>query len=197
MRRAFLASAWLLSATSPAAAGQFDPPSPQAFIRTEDQQRARLLNTPCTPADLGRGCYRYDNRLIREIPCTLHSAPGVLDSLPLDQCYKMEEPRRYRGIWIDEFEGQAFLPEGASPPERPRGDPRSPGWREQAERARAARTWLDVSRTDLRHDFRPEGRRVRLDFVGRKTLYPGAYGHMGGSANEIIVDRVISAQEQR
>jgi hypothetical protein len=195
MKHGWLLAVMLLGAGS-VQAGQFQPPRPEVFARPEDQVRARLLNTPCTSADLGRGCYRYDNRLIREYPCSFAIDAGVRGSLPVDQCYKMEQPRRYRGTWIDEFEGQRFISEGTTPPEWPHTDPRSSGWREQAERARAARIWLDVDRAGVRHDF-GRGRRLRIEFVGCQTLYPGAYGHMGMSGSEIIVDRMISMEEVR
>jgi hypothetical protein len=175
--------------------GQFVPPDPEVFARAEDQQRARLLGKPCTQADEGHGCYRHNGRSIRKFPCTYHIETGVMGSLPTDQCYKMDAPRRYRGVWIDEFEGQQFVPEGTAIPEWPRGDPKSPEWRKQSDQAIAATIWLDVQRAKLGHKWRQGGRRVFIEFVGRKTMYPGNYGHMGMSGQEIIVDHVISQRE--
>lgn len=172
--------------------GPQDLEKPEVYARAEDQERARLLLKPCTEADVGHGCYRFDNRALREMPCAYHIAAGVIGSLPTDQCFKMEKPRRYKGIWIDEFEGQAFIPEGTAAPEWPVTDPSSPGWREQLERARAATIWLNVARVKLRHSADEGGRKMFIDFIGRKTMYPGWYGHMGMSGSEIIVDRVIS-----
>jgi len=34
-----------------------------------------------------------------------------------------------------------------------------------------------------------------MDFMGRRTMYKGPYGHMGGSDQELVVDRVISMKE--
>lgn len=175
--------------------GQFVSPKPEVFARVEDQERARLLGKPCTQADEGHACYRYDGRLIRESPCSYHIEAGVIRSLPTDQCYKMDAPRRYRGVWIDEFEGQQFAPEGIRVPEWPRGDPKSPKWRQQADQAIAATIWLDVQHTKLGHKWQQGGRRVFIEFIGRKTMYPGNYGHMGMSGQEIIVDRLISQRE--
>lgn len=165
------------------------------FLHSEDQERARLLLTPCTDADIGRGCYRAGDFVVREAPCIYHIDATTNGSLPTDQCYKMEKPRRYRGIWIDAFEGQEFIPQGATAPEWPRTDPKLPGWRAQFERARAARIWLDVERVKVGHDFSNGSRRMLIDFVGRKTMYPGWFGHMGMSGSEIIVDRVISLKK--
>ena len=190
--RLLLAVTCALTVSDLADAGQFDPRPPEVFVRPEDQDRARLLQTPCATTDVGSGCYRFDGRLIRESPCTYHIDAATLGSLPTDQCYKMQRPRRYRGIWINEFEGQQFIPEGVTLPEWPRTNPRSPGWREQFERARAASIWLDVDRAMSDDDVRRAGRRMLIEFIGRQTAYPGNYGHMGMSGNEIIVDRVIS-----
>ncbi|MDP1025962.1 hypothetical protein Q5H91_01945 [Sphingomonas sp. KR1UV-12] len=170
-------------------------PKPDAFARAEDQQRARLLTTTCADTDVGRGCYRDNKRLIREIPCTYQIETNVIGSLPTDQCYKMEAPRRYRGVWIDEFEGQRFIPEGTRPPEWPRTDPKSPGWRERFEQARLATIWLDASRINLDQKPRQRGAKWFIEFVGRKTMYPGAYGHLGMSGHEVIVDRMISLRK--
>jgi len=190
-----LALACATAGVSTAAIGQFAFPNPEVFARAEDQKRARLLGKPCTEADVGRACYRFDGRLIREAPCIYHIEAGVIGSLPTDQCYKMAPPRRYRGVWIDEFEGQAFIPEGTKAPEWPRGDPKSPEWRQEADRAIAATIWLDVERAKVGHNWQQGGRKVFIEFVGRKTMYPGHYGHMGMSGQEIIVDRVISLRE--
>lgn len=188
-----LVSAWAAAGFTGPAAAQFAMPRPEVFVRAEDQTRARLLDKPCTAADVGHGCYRWGGGLVREAPCTYHIGPRAIGSVPTDQCYKMEAPRRYRGVWIDEFEGQAFIPEGSKAPEWPKGDPKSAGWWKAFEAARAATIWLDVERTDLRGKRR-RGGKMLIEFVGRKTLYPGNYGHMGMSGNEIIVDRVISLQ---
>lgn len=176
------------------AAGQFAALNPEVFANPEDQQRARSLDQPCTNADEGHGCYRYDGRLIREAPCTYHLEAGAIGSKPTDQCYKMEAPRRYRGVWVDEFEGQAFIPEGTKAPKWPRGNPESPEWRKEADRAISATIWLDVERVNLDRE-RHRGGRKFIEFVGRKTMYSGNYGHMGMSGQEIIVDRVISLRE--
>jgi hypothetical protein len=185
----------VMTGVSTEAFAQFALPNPYVFARAEDQQRARLLGKPCAQADEGHACYRYDGRLIREAPCTYHIEPGVIGSVATDQCYKMEAPRRYRGIWIDEFEGQQFIPEGTQAPEWPRGDPKSPDWRRKADQAISATIWLDGERAKLGHKWQQGRRRVFIEFIGRKTMYPGNYGHMGMSGHEIIVDSVISQRE--
>ena len=175
--------------------GQFTLPKPEVFARGKDQQRARLLTKTCTEADVGSGCYRHDGRLLREAPCTYHVETRVIGSLPTDQCYKMEGARRYRGIWIDEFENQRFIPEGTMASEWPRGSPKTSAWRKEAHRAIAATIWLDVERAKLGHKWQKGGKRAFIEFVGRKTMFAGNYGHLGIAGQEIIVDRVISLTE--
>ncbi|WP_296614099.1 hypothetical protein [Sphingomonas sp.] len=184
-----------MTGISTQAFGQFILPKPEVFVRAEDQQRARFLEKPCASIDEGHGCYRYDGRLIREAPCAYHIEAGVIGFVPTDQCYKMDAPRRYRGVWIDEFEGQKFIPEGTRAPEWPRGNPQSPEWQKKADQAIAATIWLDVDRAKLGHKWQQGGRRVFIEFIGRKTMYPGNYGHMGMSGQEIIVDRVIAQRQ--
>ena len=194
-RKMALKLTFVTLAAGTAQAGPFDPPDPKVFARAEDQERARLLRKPCNEADVGRGCYRYNGRAFREAPCSYHIDASTLGSLPIDQCYKMEKARRYRGVWVDEFEGQRFIPEGTNPPEWPKTNPHSPGWKEQAERARLATTWLNTSRVTVDRNSRRSGARRFIEFVGRKTMFPGAYGHMGMSGQEVIVDRVISLRD--
>ncbi|SEJ85989.1 hypothetical protein SAMN05428950_1044 [Sphingomonas sp. OV641] len=178
-----------------AAAQLFALPNPEQFALTEDQIRARLLGTPCTEADEGRGCFRYDGRLERELPCAFHNDDGEVEFLPTDQCYKMEPAQLYRGVWIDEFEDQQFVPEGTQTPEWPRTAVRSKGWREQFERARLKSIWINTSRVNFGAKWqRRRGRRI-IEFVGRKTKFAGDHGHLGMSGHEIIVDRVISLKE--
>jgi hypothetical protein len=107
----------------------------------------------------------------------------------------MEAPRRFRGIWIDEFEGQRFIPQGSTAPKWPQGDSRLPGWKKDADRAIAATIWLDVDRAKVPHNWQRGGRKAFVEFIGRKTMYPGNYDHMGMSGQEIIVDRFISLRE--
>lgn len=115
--------------------------------------------------------------------------------LPLDQCYKMEKQRKYRGVWIDDFEGQRFIAADASFPNQAGNNPETLAWLENAERTSGSRIWLDVDRTGLTHDFSDGGRRMLIEFVGRKTKFAGPSGHMGVFDYTMIVDRVISVSK--
>lgn len=96
-------------------------------------------------------------------------------------CIRYGAPRVFKGVWIDRFEGSKFL-EGRKP---------------TADIFDAnAEVWLDVP-APLRD---PAGIRIpgsgptivaEMEFVGRKTLYPGVHGHLGGTPHNIIVDKVL------
>ncbi|MDR6708346.1 hypothetical protein J2X73_002725 [Novosphingobium sp. 1748] len=178
-----------------AQSGPLDRPDPKVFARAKDQERARLMMKPCAKADIGRGCYRYDGHAFREEPCSYQIDAQTRGSLPTDQCYKMETQQRYRGVWVDVFEGQRFIPEGTSPPEWPRTGLKSSEWKEKAEQARLATIWMNANRVHFDGLTRRNGARWIIEFIGRKTMYPGSYGHFGMSGQEIIVDRVISLWE--
>ena len=123
-------------------------------------------------------------------PCVVRDASGMLASLPVDRCMWMRKPERLKGIWLDEFEGSRFF-EGATTAAqairqvcgRPRG--RGP-WGE----------WLEEGRWPSPPLEPGEGRArlIRLEFVGRRTAYPGSYGHFGGSRSLVLADRLSKAE---
>ena len=175
---------------SPTSAAPGDLPLAHTFARPEDQKRARLLRAPCEKADIGHGCYAFNGQVWRAMPCSYLIGSNSFGSLPTDQCYKMDPPRRFKGIWVDEFEGQQFIPSDVSVPDGAAGGAKSRGRSNVADRARPARIWIDASRVSTGQPRRGAGRYF-IDFVGRKTTYPGAHGHFGMSDHEIIVDRLI------
>lgn len=177
---------------SAARAGPFDLPDPEVYARAEDRERARLIAEPCTKADVGRGCYRENDYLLRESPCAYRVDEETIGFLATDECYMMDPPRQYRGVWIDEFEGQRFVPEGTNPPEWPNLDSNEPGLQERFEQARLATIWLDTERVEIPRSSGSGATRYFIEFVGRQTMFPGAYGHLGMSGHEIIVDQVIA-----
>ncbi len=116
----------------------------------------------------------------RPVPCgreEKHNGVTVIVSAKTEQCFKMLPSRRWRGLWRNDFEGSQFCPEPAT-----KCDFNSPG----------ERIWLSE-----KPDRRPDRKLYRVEFIGRKTLYKGAYGHMGASDHEIVMDRMISQRENR
>jgi hypothetical protein len=116
----------------------------------------------------------------RPVPCgreEKHNGVSVIVGSPTEQCFKMHPARRWRGLWRNDFEGSQFCPEPAT-----RCDHNSPG----------ERVWLRE-----KPDRRPDGKLYRVEFTGRKTMCKGAYGHMGASDHEIVMERMISQREAR
>lgn len=96
-------------------------------------------------------------------------------------CYKMTSPRRWRGLWRDDFEGSRFCPAPA---------------RECTFQSAGDRIWLDFSYSLPADQKRmASGGLYEVDFIGRRTAVPGHYGHMGVFDAEIIADRMISTRQ--
>jgi len=111
----------------------------------------------------------------RPFPCAREKTEqgiSVIERMPTDKCFRMLPAQRWRGLWRNNFEGSQFCAAPAVV-----CDYHSPG----------ERVWLNADRVRGRR-----GALYSLQFVGRKTMYTGPYGHMGMSDQEIIVDRVIS-----
>ncbi len=99
----------------------------------------------------------------------------VMENKLTDQCVHMTARTRWRGVWKTEFEGSQFCP----------------GARSECS-LRSARPWIWMNagvKTEL------NGKLYRVEFEGRRTRFPGGYGHMGEFDHEIIVDRMISIEE--
>jgi hypothetical protein len=98
-----------------------------------------------------------------------------------DQCFKFEKPRRWKGIWINQFERQRFCP---NPPERscPKNSTTNQNY-----------VWLEFASEP---SIKPgSGGVYELEFIGRRSVGAGVFGHFGMSPNEIIVDHIISLRE--
>src|SRR3954470_2501612 len=109
---------------------------------------------------------------------------GVSIFIGMTRCYRFGPPRRMRGVWRDAFEGSEFFP----------GRTAAPG---EGERS-GIWLWVEENATVSAALGPGSGalppRLIRLDFVGRRTLYPGRYGHLGLSSDFVVVDRLVSAQ---
>jgi hypothetical protein len=104
---------------------------------------------------------------------------GDLDPFPerTDQCFEMMKPQLWRGLWRDEFEGQRFCP---APARKCSEDDEEKG-----------RIWISFPNHRSPNGRGPTEKTYVIRFIGRRTLVPGMYGHMGMSEHEIIVDKLL------
>lgn len=111
---------------------------------------------------------------------------------PAEQCYKMQPPKHYRGIWLDQFEGSLFF-EGATSAADVKAR-----YRKLLAGRFSDKEWLDFAEMLERRLYRDRdfahARMFAIEFVGRRTAYKGRYGHMGNSDSLMIVDRIDEAK---
>jgi hypothetical protein len=112
--------------------------------------------------------------------------------IPDEQCYKLRPAQRYKGIWLNEFEGSLFF-ENASTPAEVKS-------RYRALRGLHGRgkEWLTFSEKlepsfRRRHSNRNSSMFL-IDVIGRRAAHTGRYGHMGASESLMIVDRINDAK---
>jgi hypothetical protein len=113
----------------------------------------------------------------RPFPCAYEGKVDGVETTsesPTEICVKMLPQQRWSGLWRNDFEGSRFCPEPAKT-----CDQNMPG----------ERIWLSET------PGRPEGGLYQVEFIGRRTMYKGSYGHMGLSDHEIIIDRLIALSE--
>lgn len=109
----------------------------------------------------------------RPLPCSYEETQNGVTAIvmqPTDICVKMSAQQRFRGLWRHLMEGSRFCPEPATT-----CTDDTPG----------EKIWL--SGTPGRGG---RGELYRVDFIGRKTLFKGAYGN-GFADHEIVMDRPI------
>jgi len=94
------------------------------------------------------------------------------------ECLKMDPPRRWKGLWYNEFEGSRFCPEPAQ-----QCGPDTPG----------DKIYLDWSFSfPPKWKGLPLNRVYAVDFIGRRTSVRGNYA---GSSYFIMGNRLISLKE--
>ncbi len=138
----------------------------RTIIRTGYSIRGRP--PPCLVADGG-----YWDGTIENIEVT-----------PWDQCLRFTEQRRWQGVAEFGLENSRFCAGE---------NDRCPPWE------KGTLTWLEFApgSTD---GFKLSGAMGgygvdRIEFIGRRTMYPGQFGHLGQSDYHMIVDRVTSLKQ--
>ena len=92
----------------------------------------------------------------------------------------MSEPKRWRGIMALGEEMRKFC-EG----ETTQCDRSQPG----------EKVWLSFTKEGWEQRADVGGGIYRVEFVGRKTIFPGSFGHLSGYDAEIVVDRLVSIKK--
>jgi hypothetical protein len=153
------------------------PPDKQANRVTDPRDLALRRQLPPPEAFIRR----EDQAAMERIRAGFDAPAPCANIERVDQCVRFTKPQRIRGLWRDEFEGSDFC--------------KSPA-RTCAFRSPETSTWLSFADPKLERR-QPTGALYVIDFIGRRSLYAGIgmYGHMGMSANEVIVDRMISIKQ--
>jgi hypothetical protein len=104
-----------------------------------------------------------------------------------ETCFRMTEAQKWTGLWRGEFEESRFCADGPVRPAEMCDDYYYGG----------GSAWLNGN---LGLPEAPIGDLVqsglyRVEFIGRRTLYPGNFGHLGGYDYEIFVDQPISIRK--
>ena len=142
-------------------------PPPEAYVRFEDRIAGQMLRwgvpwrLPCSRTEKVAG------------------PVAAISFLPDEQCYKMDPPRRWRGLWRNDFEGSQFCPAPAT---------------ECSHEISEDAIWLDFT-VSLPAPLKEPGGLYAVDFVGRAPSYRGIYGHLGVFSREVVVDRMITMKE--
>ncbi len=108
--------------------------------------------------------------------------------LPDRDCFDFGSAQRFTGIYFDEFEGQLFI-EGA---------PGGPPYQQPQERIWPTFDEKTIYRGDTKRVMSPDDsgatRVFEVEWIGRKTVRAGHYGHFGMSQRGMIVDQVIKVR---
>ena len=106
------------------------------------------------------------------------------DDFPDDvrACFEMEEPKRWKGLWLNGFEGSRFCPEPLS---------------ECAYETPGDKIWLTFDEANERPELDDDdfGKVYEIEFVGPMTALRGSHGHIGTSDHVVVVERLIRIDE--
>lgn len=123
-------------------------------------------------------------------PCSTREGRAIhYDYSP--NCRRFDEPKRYRGIWVYEFEGSTFLEDASAVPTKrpPFGDTAWLMYNPQKIDPTPKYVGYAPGRDCLAiHAF-------EIEFIGHRS--PDGHGHMGLFGSEIWVQKMLSAKPLR
>ena len=120
-------------------------------------------------------------------PCATYK-DGTIEHDISATCYRFEKPRRFKGVWLYEFEGSIFL-EGVTSVPSTRPSPRDAAW-----------LMYDPANIDPKPDYRGTAKggncfpihAFEVEFIGQSN--PERHGHFGLFGSEIWVQKMLSAK---
>lgn len=136
-------------------------PRPSGYVHFSDRMTARL---------------NYWG-LYWSLPCLRWEKTGdtsTMSELPDDQCFKMDPPRRWRGLWRNPLGLSKFCP--------------APAKKCDSYPIAADQAWLEIGQ--VVHKV-PDGMLYSVEFTGRRNSVDGNFE---GLDHEIIVDKMISVK---
>lgn len=110
-------------------------------------------------------------------PCfrTVNGKPGRLRD---EECYRFAEPERMSGVVYLYFDraGQFY-----------------PGLKQEPNDEASSEVWVNLDPSIITDEMLDgcEHCNLYLEFVGRRTLVSGRYGHMGACEHLVVIDQVL------
>lgn len=118
---------------------------------------------------------RLHSGLAAPAPCADLFAQHVIE---MDRCYRFGPPQRFNGLWAAGFELSRFC----APPAKECSHFAPPG----------NETWIEGAGKYLAPEDQRRDGLFAVDFIGRRSMYPGTYGHSNQYEHAIIVERMLS-----
>jgi hypothetical protein len=106
---------------------------------------------------------------------------GGVEAMPkAEECFRFSKSQRMQGLWRNQFEGSEFCESSdrRCPDPKTAADPES-------------FIWLELE-LPAGYEDTPPGGLYAIDFVGRRSLGGGMFGHFGVAKHEVLVDRLLS-----
>jgi hypothetical protein len=151
--------------------GCHKPPAEHAALANEAMERRQQIPVPEAYVR------QQDQDAARRLRAGLDAPIPCEDLAPMsdDKCYRFGEPQHWQGTWDLAMESSTFCPAQLNCPAKPDDAP-----------------WLEFSGVRPAEAKFPPGGVFAIEFIGRRNLLPGTFGHFGMAKSELIVDRLIS-----
>jgi hypothetical protein len=140
--------------------------------RTASEEKRELQ------AALARICERVKDEKSAARCLTANAPRGEAEAT--QTCFPFSEPQHLNGIWVTDLEGSTFFEDAKA--------------FESSMLFEGRDTWLtpDAERPETTRSMQGEATRAyRVELIGRRSLCPGYYGHLGVYRHEVRVERFM------